>query len=121
MKEIVENAFNGYLKTTFKHKKPEIYKLLKNHDRKHLCIENLVVKIKSEDLSGKVFTREKIQYLGKEFAKKFSENVLEYERQRAMTRLQKSEAAKEYVDPVKREQELVDEGVIERTNTDTVG
>lgn len=87
---IITTSFDDEIRRIFA-TKSEMGNFLLRHERKKLCIENLMKEIRMMEL-GKAVTldRDKIEYLGKEFAKTFAKICLLHEERKCMTSLQKS-------------------------------
>ena len=87
--EIVTEAFDSEIKRIFEPKE-DIKNFLLNHERKNLCIENLLKEIRVIELGGAVkLDREKIVGLGQNFAQTFAKLSLEFVERERMTAMQK--------------------------------
>lgn len=87
--EIVTTAFNAEIERIFEPKE-DIKTFLLGHERKKLCIENLLKEIRIIELGGAVkLDRDRIVGLSQDFARTFSKVALEYVERQRMTAMQK--------------------------------
>ncbi len=94
MRDIIKPAFEGEINALFKDK-PEIRKFIFNHERKELCINNLVKEIRLVELTMVKLDRGRIQGLARDFARTFARLTLQRHKETNLTALQKRDIRKE--------------------------
>ena len=97
IEQILRDSFDGQIIKIFKEKQPDVCNFLLNHERKNLCINNMVeLCAKTERLYP--LKKEDIQYVGKSYADTFSKVALQYEEQQAVSDLERSRRIKKHED-----------------------
>ena len=98
---LLASEFDKEITSMFK-EKTEIRNFLLNHERKDLCINNLVTEVrKSEINSAFKMNKEHVITIAKEYAKTFSSAALKYAEEQAVSslererRIRKAEEAEE--------------------------
>jgi len=76
LKKIITEEFDLQLTTLLKDN-PEVLQFILNHERKHLCIANLVREIlHAENKVARLITKETIQTISKDFAIMFAKTAI---------------------------------------------
>lgn len=96
-KEIMTKAFDDRIDLLFKEKNSEIWRWLKNHERKNLCIENLCKEVFNEELlkGSKRLDKEKLEFLGRSYADTFSNLALRKAEEDAVSQMERSRRIRE--------------------------
>ena len=88
-RQIITEAFENQIKDMFKDKE-SIKTFILNHERKNLCIDNMVTEVKKTEL-GSAFNLERrhLELMGKEYAKTFSKAALDHAEQSTISQVEK--------------------------------
>lgn len=90
-KGIVKKAFDEHLIYLF-NSKPEVLKFVRNHERKNLCIENLINEIElMETKQPALLKKDHLELLGAEYARMFADAALKHEHEQQMNYLEKQQ------------------------------
>lgn len=108
----IEQAFNDHLVLMF-NEKPAVLKFIQNHERKTLCLENLMVAIDGVEANSPVILKkEHVLTLAQEYAHMFAKAALDYEEQQQMHYLEKKK--------IMEEQAILDEILSDETDSTQV-
>ena len=95
IQHIIESSFDATVNILFK-PNPRVVKFILNHERKKLCIENLVTEVRKMQLQNATTCKKKdLIMLGVEFARTFSDLAIKHEHQDKMHYLEKQKLADE--------------------------
>lgn len=98
LKKIITEEFDLQLTTLLKDK-PEVLKFILNHERKHLCITNLVREIlHAENKIAKLITKETIQSISKDFAIMFAKAAIKLKTEQMLSETAVQQKIKEAVE-----------------------
>jgi len=108
IRSIILKSFDESLDEIFS-KNQNILNFLKNHERKNTCIDNLVAETTKVELSGRyILKKEDIEFIGKEYARTFSQMALRFEEEKAVSKLERQRRIKE-ADDFKEVSEMIQE------------
>jgi len=94
---IVTTAFNSQLDKVFNDRR-EVLHFLNNHERKNVCLSNIVQEVKKTERATYKLKRSDLEFIGKEYANTFANAALKHAEQQAVSDLEKLRMAKEYAD-----------------------
>jgi len=89
LKNILLESFDNRIKDVFEVKQPNVCKFLLNHERKNVCINNMLKLVTdAEKLSP--LKKEDVQYVARSYADTFSNAALTFEEQNAISEIERS-------------------------------
>jgi len=98
LKKIITEEFDLQLNELLK-TNPEVLKFILNHERKHLCINNLVKEIlHAENKIPRLITQETIQTISKDFAIMFAKTAIKLKAEQMLSETAIQQKLKEATD-----------------------
>lgn len=88
VRDILTASFDKEVKRIFKDR-TEMQNFILNHERKNLCIENMLEAIRGTEKVMAKLSKDDIIYVGKSYAQTFCKAAVDYAERQAMTQLQK--------------------------------